>query len=135
MGLAYGNLLIKNPKRTDLEPISVVALADTGSVYFIIPEHVRVQLELEEHSRKEIELADGSKQFVPYVGPIEIAFKNRIAFVGAIVMGNEVLLGAIPMEDMDLIVIPKDRRVEVNPENPNFAAAKAKSGYIATTTI
>lgn len=126
MGLAYGDLQIKNPKRTDLQPISVVALADTGSVYLIIPEHVQVQLELEEHSRKEIELADGSKQFVPYVGPLEIAFKNRIAFVGAIVMGNEVLLGGIPMEDMDLIVIPKERRVEVNPENPNFAAAKAK---------
>ena len=128
MGLAYGDLQIKNPKRSDLQPIRVVALADTGSVYLIIPEHVRVQLELEEHSRKEIELADGSKQFVPYVGPIEIAFKNRIAFVGAIVMGNEVLLGAIPMEDMDLIVIPKERKVEVNPDNPNFATAKAKRG-------
>ncbi|TGL56734.1 clan AA aspartic protease [Leptospira ognonensis] len=126
MGLAYGNLQIKNPKRTYLQPISVIALADTGLVYLIIPEHVKVQLELEEHSRKEIELADGSKQFLPYVGPIEIAFKNRIAFVGAIVMGNEVLLGAIPMEDVDLIVISKDRRVDVNPENPNFAAAKAK---------
>jgi len=33
MGLAYGNLQIKNPKRTDLQPISVGALADTGSVY------------------------------------------------------------------------------------------------------
>ncbi|MGV3667161.1 MAG: hypothetical protein ACO1NV_13585 [Leptospira bouyouniensis] len=81
---------------------------------------------MEEHSRKEIELADGSKQFVPYVGPIEIAFQNRSAFVEAIVMGTEVLLGAIPMEDMNLVVIPKDRKVDINPENPNFAAAKAK---------
>ncbi|WP_039929231.1 peptidase [Leptospira yanagawae] len=129
MGFAYGQLQIKNPKRSDLQPISVVALADTGSVYLIIPEHVRVQLDLQEHSRKEIELADGSKQFVPYVGPIEIAFKNRIAFVGAIVMGTEVLLGAIPMEDMDLVVIPKERKADINPENPNFAAAKAKGCF------
>ncbi len=52
MGLAYGNLQIMNPKRTDLQPISVGALADTGSVYLIIPEHVRVQLELEERNTK-----------------------------------------------------------------------------------
>ncbi len=63
---------------------------------------------------------------VPYVGPLEVRFQNRIAYVGAIVMGDQVLLGAIPMEDMDLIVIPHQRRVEVNPLNPNYAAALAK---------
>lgn len=63
---------------------------------------------------------------VPYVGPIETRFKNRIAYVGAIVTGDEVLLGAIPMEDMDLIIIPQQRLVDINPANPNFAAALAK---------
>jgi hypothetical protein len=43
---------------------------------------------------------------VPYVGPIEVRFKNRVGFAGALVMGDQVLLGAIPMEDMDLVVIP-----------------------------
>lgn len=47
-------------------------------------------------------------------------------------MVTEVLLGAIPKEDMDLIVIPKERRVKVNPENPNFAAAKAKRRIFTT---
>ena len=75
---------------------------------------------------KEVTLADGSKRMVPYAGPIQISFKNRAAFVGAIVMGDEVLLGAIPMEDMDLVVTPHERRVDVNPRNPNFAATKAK---------
>lgn len=41
-------------------------------------------------------------------------------------MGDEVLLGAIPMEDMDLVVIPQQRRANVNPLNPNFATAHAK---------
>ena len=92
----------------------------------IIPEHIRLQLALEEGSKKEITLADGSKKMVPYVGPIETRFKNRVAYVGAVVMGDEVLLGAIPMEDMDLVVLPQHRRVDINPLNPNFAAAKAK---------
>lgn len=119
-------LTLKNPRRPDTESIQVEALVDTGSVYLSIPEHVRLQLNLEEQAQKEVTLADGSKKKVPYVGPIETRFKNRLAYVGAIVMGDEVLLGAIPMEDMDLIVIPHERRVDVNPLNPNFAAAKAK---------
>ncbi|HEX9781916.1 MAG TPA: hypothetical protein VGA56_04180 [Opitutaceae bacterium] len=71
-------------------------------------------------------IADGSKRELPYVGPIEVRFKNRVGFVGAIVMGDQVLLGAIPMEDMDLVVLPKDRRIDVNPASPNVACSIAK---------
>jgi clan AA aspartic protease len=119
-------LTLRNPKNSELAGLTVEALADTGSVYLIIPEHVGLQLGLQEQSKKEVELADGSKRMVPYVGPIEVSFKNRVAFVGAIVMGDEVLLGAIPMVDMDLIIMPQQRRVDINPLNPNYAAAKAK---------
>ena len=44
----------------------------------------------------------------------------------ALVMGDQVLLGAIPMEDMDLVVCPKSRSIDVNPENPNIACSIAK---------
>ena len=126
MGLSYCQLELANPRCPDMQSVSAEALADTGSVYMIIPEHVQLQLQLEQQGSKEVTLADGSKRMVPYAGPIQISFKNRVAFVGAIVMGDEVLLGAIPMEDMDLVFIPHERRVDVNPRNPNFAATKAK---------
>lgn len=119
-------LTLSNPRLPDQKPVEVEALSDTGATHLVIPDHIRIQLALDETSKKEITLADGSKKMVPYVGPIETKFKNRVAFVGAIVMGDEVLLGAIPMEDMDLIVVPQQRVVELNPLNPNFAAAKAK---------
>jgi clan AA aspartic protease len=119
-------LNLSNPKRPDIQAIEADALVDTGSVYLIIPEHVQLQLALEEQSKKEITLADGSHRMIPYVGPVETRFKNRIAYVGAIVMGDEVLLGAIPMEDMDLVVIPKQRLADVNPQSPNIASGKAK---------
>ena len=48
-------------------------------------------------------------RLVPYVGPVEIRFKNRVGLTGALVLGDQVLIGAIPMEDMDLIVIPSTR--------------------------
>jgi clan AA aspartic protease len=126
MGLSFAMLTITNPRKPDQNAVLVEALADTGAIYLIIPEHIQLQLGLEEQSRKEVTLADGSKKMVPYVGPLEVRFHNRIAYVGAIVMGDQVLLGAIPMEDMDLVVIPHQRRVAVNPLNPNYGAALAK---------
>jgi clan AA aspartic protease len=124
--LIYVKLKLSNPKRNDLQPVETEALVDTGSVYLVIPEHVRLQLALEELMQKEITLADGSRRSIPYVGPIETRFKNRAAYVGAVVMGDEVLLGAIPMEDMDLVLLPRHRTADINPQNPNFASAKAK---------
>ena len=119
-------LRLKNPRRDDLGAVTVEALADTGSVYLVIPQHIQFQLGLEPVSEKEVTLADDSKRMVPYVGPLEVRFKNRTAFTGAIVMGDQVLLGAIPMEDMDLVVLPNQRKVDINPANPNYAAALAK---------
>lgn len=117
------HLLLKNPRLSELGGVEVDALVDTGAVHLCIPEHVRIQLKLEAIDEKEVTLADGSKRLVPYVGPIEIKFKNRTGFAGALVLGTQVLLGAIPKEDMDLIVIPKTRSVDVNPDSPNIASS------------
>jgi hypothetical protein len=69
-------------------------------------DHIQIQLQLETIDQKEVTLADGSRSTVPYVGPVELRFQNRVGFAGALVMGDQALLGAIPMEDMDLVVIP-----------------------------
>lgn len=119
-------LELSNPGAPGREPIEVPALADTGSVFLCIPEHVRLQLELEVHETREVKLADGSRATYPYVGPIIVRFKNRTGFMGALVLGDEVLLGAIPMEEMDLVVNPRDRTVDVNPESPNIATGIVK---------
>ncbi len=126
MGIINTKVLLKNPRIPEIEPIEVSCLADSGSVHLCIPEHIQIQLQLEEIDSKEAILADGSKKLVPYVGPIEIHFKNRIGFAGALVMGDQVLFGAIPMEDMDLIIIPKSRIIDINPESPNIATSIAK---------
>ncbi len=126
MGLTHAKLLLKNPRRPDLQPVEVTALADSGAVHLCIPAHIQIQLGLEEAEKKEATLADGGKRLVPYVGPVELHFKNRVGFAGAMVIGDEVLLGAIPMEDMDLVVIPKTRTVDVNPQSPNIATSIIK---------
>jgi clan AA aspartic protease len=119
-------VILGNPRYPDMQPVEAEALADTGAVHTCVPEHVAVQLRLEQSGEKEVTVADGSKRVVPYVGPIEIRFKNRLGYGGALVMGDQVLLGAIAMEDMDLVVSPKDRGIDVNPASLNIACSTVK---------
>ncbi|HVT90172.1 MAG TPA: clan AA aspartic protease [Tepidisphaeraceae bacterium] len=117
---------LRNPRFPEQQPVEVEALADTGAVHMCVPQHIAIQLRLEQYGEKEVTIADGSKCLVPYMGPLEIRFKNRVGLGGALVMGDQVLLGAIPMEDMDLVVIPKDRKIDVNPMSPNVACSTVK---------
>ncbi len=126
MGIVNAKVSLINPRNPTLRPVETDALADSGAVHLCIPDHIKIQLELDEIDKKEVTLADGSRKLVSYVGPIEIRFKNRVGFAGALVMGDQVLLGAIPMEDMDLVIIPKTRTIDVNPNSPNIATSIAK---------
>ena len=126
MGLTNAKIQLRNPRRPELGAMEVEALADTGAVHLCIPAHVQMQLRLGAVDEKEVTLADGSRRLVPYVGPIELRYANRVGFVGALVLGDQPLLGAIAMEDMDLVVVPKTRQVVVNPESPSIASSVAK---------
>lgn len=132
MGIVRTKLTLANPVKPELSAIDVESLADTGAMHLCIPEHVAIQLELSEQEKREVTLAGGSKRLIPYVGPVGVFFANRRCFVGAMVMGDEVLLGAIPMEDMDLVVRPLTREVTVNPLSPNIPSSLAK-GFVGGT--
>ncbi len=126
MGIARAKLRLENSKRKDLPALEVDAMADTGSLFLCIPEGIRLELQLEATSQKEVTTAKGKRHLCPYVGPVRVLFDNRECYVGAVVLGDEVLLGAVPMEDMDLVVVPSVRKVMPNPLHPHFAAGPAK---------
>ena len=126
MGLTNAKIQLRNPTLPELEPVEVDALADTGSVHLCISVHTQIQLKLDQVDEKEVTLADGRRKLVPYVGPIELRYMNRTGFSGALVMGDQHLLGVIPVEDMDLVLVPKTRTIVVNPESPNVATSTAK---------
>ena len=126
MGHSFAKLTLRNPRHPGLPPVEVEALADTGATFLCLPPEIAEALQLEPVAdRKEAVFADGRRQWVSYVGPVEARFKGRVAFGGALVTGDQVLLGAIPMEDMDLVVLPRSREVDVNPESPDIASCLA----------
>lgn len=129
MGFIYANIELINPRDNSLKPLSVNALVDTGAMTLCIPEHTAVQLKLEEIEKREVTTADSKHHVVSYVGPIQIRFKGRNCFTGALVIGDSVLMGAVPMEDMDLVINPSRRAITVNPQSPNIPSALVKKLY------
>jgi len=117
---------LSNPSRPDLSPLVVEALVDTGAMTICIPEHIAIQLELTEIEKREVTTADEKSHLIPYVGPIQIRFQKRTCFTGALVIGDSVLLGAVPMEDMDLVLEPSRQTIAVNPKSPNIPSAVVK---------
>ena len=126
MGLVYADVSLMNPRDATLNPIFVQALVDTGAITLCIPEHIAIQLKLDELEKREVTTADGKRILVPYVGPVRIRFENRNCFTGALVLGDSVLIGAVPLEDMDLVVNPRLQQVTVNPQSPNIPSAVVK---------
>jgi len=126
MGLVHAEIELINPRDAALRPLAVRALVDTGAITLCIPEHVALQLGLAELERREVQTADGRSMLVPYVGPIQVRFGNRNCFTGALVLGDAVLLGAVPLEDMDLVIDPRGQEVTVNPASPNIPSLLVK---------
>jgi clan AA aspartic protease len=125
MGFSYAEIELSNPREPELRPLRVSALADTGAMMLCLPPRVSQRLDLQVADERDVTLADGRRVKVPYVGPIQVRFGTRFCFVGAFVMGDEVVLGAVPMEDMDLVVSPLTREVTVNPKHPDGPVARA----------
>lgn len=125
MGLILADVELSNAREDDLLPMTVNALVDSGALHLCIPQHVATQLRLLVLDRREVAIASGEGQTVDYVGPVKVRFANRQCLVGALVLGNQALLGAIPMKDMDLVISPSRQSVTVNPNSPNIAASMA----------
>jgi len=126
MGLTYVDVKLSNEWQK--LSIDTRALVDTGALFLCIPEAQAVQLgyDLAEVRTRRAPLADGSTVTVPVVPAVLLEFENRWYSGEAMVMGDEVLIGCIPMEAMDVVIDPRSQTMKINPEHPNFAVAHVK---------
>ena len=109
--------------RDEVKRIFATLIVDTGSYMLAINEAIQEQLQLPVVERKSALMADGTRIECNVVAPVEIRFQNRRSVCSALVLpGNaEPLLGAIPMEDMDVLVHPLRQELVVNPDSPDMA--------------
>ena len=126
MGLTYAKLKITN--LFTHQQVEINSLVDSGATFMCVTEEIALQLgfDISEVSRQVVTLANGHQCKVPKIAPIEIAFANRSYVTEALVLGNEPLLGVIPLEAMDLIVDSRQQSLTVNPQHPNYPVALAK---------
>jgi clan AA aspartic protease len=96
-------------KTTEVRQETVNAVVDTGAWTLVINEETRIKLGLESLGTDTVNLADGASSPCMVVGPLEVWWKNRRATCDALVLphADEILLGAIPLEGMDIIVDPR----------------------------
>jgi clan AA aspartic protease len=139
MGLVYAEIELINSgdiemvrrsymDEADVKRMKVNMLVDTGSIYLCINENIQEQLQLPFVEKRKAQLANGHIVEYDVVGPIDLRFKNRRCTTSAMVLpgDNEPLLGAIPMEDMDVVVLPQRQELAVHPDHPYFAQMKLK---------
>ena len=125
MGIIYQHIRLANFGRDDIEEIDANALVDSGAAELCIPQHIANQLRLKQLEEREVRIANGDRVLVPYVGGVRVAVFGRQTVTSAVVIGDQVLLGAIPMEAMDLVIHPRSLTLMPNPDSPNVPASLA----------
>ena len=139
MGLVYAEIELINGEditldkrhiigEEEIKRMNISMLVDSGSYNLCINESIQEQLQFPVVDKRSAETADGRIIECDMVGNVEVRFKNRATTCRAMVLpGNcEPLLGAIPMEDIDVLIHPQRQELMVNPEHPYMAQMKLK---------
>jgi clan AA aspartic protease len=139
MGVVYADIELINSEdltmvrrnligAEEIRRMHLSMLVDSGAYMMAINETIQSQLEFPFIEKRKVQLASGQVVEYDVVGPIDVRFSNRRAVCSAFVLpgDSESLLGAIPMEEMDVLVHPKRQELVVNPQHPYYAVLKMK---------
>lgn len=134
MGMVYADIELINSfdiemeqrghlDRDEIKRMWVKVLVDSGSYMLAINENIQEVLQLRVLETRTLQLANGQLITCDVVGPVDLRFSNRKATCSAIVLpgDSEPLLGAIPMEEMDVIIHPQRQELIVHPDHPDYA--------------
>ena len=126
MGNVYAEITLKNVgdlylvkngylEESSVRATTVNALVDTGAWTLVINEAVREKLGLEVREDDWATMANGVMERVKKVEPVEVHWESRTMTCQPVLLpeADEILLGAIPLEDMDLLVDPNNQELVV----------------------
>ncbi len=139
MGLVYAEIELINAGDLELarryligedeiKRMWVTGLVDTGSYMLCINESIQAQMQFPVMEKRIGQMANGDRIECDVVSQVEVRFKNRRTICNAMILpgDSEVLIGAIPLEDMDVLIHPLRQELIVNPDHPYFAQMKLK---------
>jgi len=139
MGLVYAEITLINGEdltlakrhiigKEEIKKMTFNMLVDTGSYNLCINEEIQEQLQFPVVEKRKAETADGRIIECDVVDNVQVRFKNRATTCRAMVLPGdcEPLLGAIPLEDMDVLIHPQRQELIVNPDHPYYAQMKLK---------
>lgn len=139
MGMVYADIELINGfdlmkaeagelPESEIRRMTVRMLIDSGCGTLAINDNIRTQLGLRKREERTMQMADESVVTLDVAGPVEIRFENRRSNLDAVVLPGEAapLLGAIPMQDLDVLIDPHRHRLIVNPEHPILAGGLLK---------
>lgn len=139
MGLVYAEIELINAEdlalsrkfyigEDEIKRMKVTGLVDTGSYMLCINESIQAQMQFPVMEKRIGQMANGERIECDVVSQVEVRFKNRRTICNAMILpgDSEVLIGAIPLEDMDVLIHPLRQELIVNPDHPYFAQMKLK---------
>jgi clan AA aspartic protease len=132
MGMVYANIELLNGgdvelnrrqyiEEEEIRKVEINMMVDTGAIMLTINEEIREALGLKIIDHRTSQMADGTRIELPVAGSIEVRYAGRFCTTNALVLpdDNEPLLGAIPMEEMDLWISPnRSLLTPIHPEGP-----------------
>ncbi|MDQ3134257.1 MAG: clan AA aspartic protease [Acidobacteriota bacterium] len=102
------------------------ALVDTGAVTPVLPSFVVQQLGLQIIGQRNAEWGDSSVISVDVAEVVKIDINGRTVTLEPLVTGNEVLLGQMVLEVIDMQVDCLNQRLIPNPAHPDQPVLKLK---------
>ena len=139
MGLVYADITLINGEdlilakrhilgQEEVKQMNLNILVDTGAYNLCINEEIQEELQFPIVEKRKAETADGRIVECDVVDNVQVRFKNRAITCRAMILpgSSEPLLGAIPLEDMDVLIHPQLQEMIVNPDHPYFTQMKLK---------
>lgn len=111
---------------TRLRSLTAQGLVDTGAVTLVIPQVIAEQLGLRIRRQQIAQYANGFEELIGVTNGVIVDCLGRQALVEALVVGNEILIGQVVLELMDLLADCKNQQLIPNPANPDYPVAMIK---------
>jgi predicted aspartyl protease len=125
MGVTYATIKVKR-FLSDEEPIELRVKVDTGATMLVIPWWVQERFSFPIIRKQSVKYADERREQRDVAAGVEIEVCCRKGVFSAVVEPKKEygLLGAIVMEELDLIVEPRELKLYPNPRSPDIPMAE-----------